>query len=58
VIGDDAEKVDVGAAPAARLPGPDRERFGRRPVAQALGEEPALVSNAEAFDTEGVRRPR
>jgi PIN domain nuclease of toxin-antitoxin system len=57
VIGDDAETVDVNAAPAGRHHGPDRERFDRLPVAQASGEEPALVSNADPFDTEDVRRP-
>jgi PIN domain nuclease of toxin-antitoxin system len=41
---------------AGALPGPLRDPFDRMPIAQAMIEDIALVSNEAAFSAYGVRR--
>ena len=41
---------------AGNLPGPHRDPFDRKSIAQALCFELVLVSNEMAFDRYGVRR--
>ena len=46
----------VDALRAGNLPGPHRDPFDRMLIAQAQGEDLALVSNERVFDAYGVRR--
>ncbi len=44
------------AVRAGLLPGPHRDPFDRMLIAQAQGEDLAILSNDSAFDAYGVRR--